>query len=328
MEKRSIIKIGVLTVMALLILVWGLSFLKGENLFKTENEYVAIYDKLDGLQESNAVMLSGYQIGSVKSIGFEEHDNELKIVVRLKINNDFKIPVGTIVKIVSVDIMGTKGIEVIRPKKVTVYHSNGDTLKSAVDSGIFDQMLELVLPMKDDLVGFLTTSDSVMHALNLILNEQNRHNLTNSLANLEVVSEHLSENVHLIDSMINNFNKLSRTLGKNSANIDHAINNFASVSDTLAALELQKTMADASEALQGINRLMNTINSNNGTAQKILTNDTLYNNLEQMSIRINNILTEFEKHPKKYINLSIFGGKDKSYKYEYKAQKEREAQQK
>jgi len=314
--------------MALLILVWGLSFLKGENLFKTENEYVAIYDKLDGLQESNAVMLSGYQIGSVKSIGFEEHDNELKIVVRLKINNDFKIPVGTIVKIVSVDIMGTKGIEVIRPKKVTVYHSNGDTLKSAVDSGIFDQMLELVLPMKDDLVGFLTTSDSVMHALNLILNEQNRHNLTNSLANLEVVSEHLSENVHLIDSMINNFNKLSRTLGKNSANIDHAINNFASVSDTLAALELQKTMADASEALQGINRLMNTINSNNGTAQKILTNDTLYNNLEQMSIRINNILTEFEKHPKKYINLSIFGGKDKSYKYEYKAQKEREAQQK
>ncbi|MBR4265976.1 MAG: MCE family protein [Bacteroidales bacterium] len=328
MEKRSIIKIGVLTVMALLILVWGLSFLKGENLFKTENEYVAIYDKLDGLQESNAVMLSGYQIGSVKSIGFEEHDNELKIVVRLKINNDFKIPVGTIVKIVSVDIMGTKGIEVIRPKKVTVYHSNGDTLKSAVDSGIFDQMLELVLPMKDDLVGFLTTSDSVMHALNLILNDQNRHNLTNSLANLEVVSEHLSENVHLIDSMINNFNKLSRTLGKNSANIDHAINNFASVSDTLAALELQKTMADASEALQGINRLMNTINSNNGTAQKILTNDTLYNNLEQMSTRINNILTEFEKHPKKYINLSIFGGKDKSYKYEYKAQKEREAQQK
>lgn len=314
--------------MALLILVWGLSFLKGENLFKTENEYVAIYDKLDGLQESNAVMLSGYQIGSVKSIGFEEHDNELKIVVRLKINNDFKIPVGTIVKIVSVDIMGTKGIEVIRPKKVTVYHSNGDTLKSAVDSGIFDQMLELVLPMKDDLVGFLTTSDSVMHALNLILNDQNRHNLTNSLANLEVVSEHLSENVHLIDSMINNFNKLSRTLGKNSANIDHAINNFASVSDTLAALELQKTMADASEALQGINRLMNTINSNNGTAQKILTNDTLYNNLEQMSTRINNILTEFEKHPKKYINLSIFGGKDKSYKYEYKAQKEREAQQK
>ena len=92
MEKRSIIKIGVLTVMALLILVWGLSFLKGENLFKTENEYVAIYDKLDGLQESNAVMLSGYQIGSVKSIGFEEHDNELKIVVRLKINNDFKNP--------------------------------------------------------------------------------------------------------------------------------------------------------------------------------------------------------------------------------------------
>ena len=328
MEKRSIIKIGVLTVMALLILVWGLSFLKGENLFKTENEYVAIYDKLDGLQESNAVMLSGYQIGSVKSIGFEEHDNELKIVVRLKINNDFKIPVGTIVKIVSVDIMGTKGIEVIRPKKVTVYHSNGDTLKSAVDSGIFDQMLELVLPMKDDLVGFLTTSDSVMHALNLILNDQNRHNLTNSLANLEVVSEHLSENVHLIDSMINNFNKLSRTLGKNSANIDHAINNFTSVSDTLAALELQKTMADASEALQGINRLMNTINSNNGTAQKILRNDTLYNNLEQMSIRINNILTEFEKHPKRYINLSIFGGKDKSYKYEYKAQKEREAQQK
>ncbi|MBR2201478.1 MAG: MCE family protein, partial [Bacteroidales bacterium] len=110
MEKKNFIKIGILAVSAIVILVWGLSFLKGESLFKAENHYIAIYNKLDGLAESNPVMLSGYRIGSVENIGFVEEDHELKIIVKMKISNDFQLPVGTTAKIVNIDIMGTKGI--------------------------------------------------------------------------------------------------------------------------------------------------------------------------------------------------------------------------
>lgn len=312
MEKKNYIKIGLLAVTAIVILVWGLSFLKGESLFKAENHYIAIYNKLDGLAESNPVMLSGYRIGSVENISFVEENNELKIIVKMKISNDFQLPVGTTAKIVNIDIMGTKGIDIIRPKTVNGYYGNGDTLRSSIDGGIIDQILDFVLPMKEDLAGFLTTSDSVMHALNQLLNEKNLNNLSHSLEGLSDVASHLSKNANSIDSIMRNFDKAARMLGRNTGTLERAIANFATVSDTLATLELSKTLSEAQEALKKANRLLATINEGNGTAQKILTNDTLYNNLEEATVRINRILDEFEKHPKKYINLSIFGGKEKN----------------
>ena len=310
MEKKNYIKIGLLAVTAIVILVWGLSFLKGESLFKAENHYIAIYNKLDGLAESNPVMLSGYRIGSVENISFVEENNELKIIVKMKISNDFQLPVGTTAKIVNIDIMGTKGIDIIRPKTVNGYYGNGDTLRSSIDGGIIDQILDFVLPMKEDLAGFLTTSDSVMHALNQLLNEKNLNNLSHSLEGLSDVASHLSKNANSIDSIMRNFDKAARMLGRNTGTLERAIANFATVSDTLATLELSKTLSEAQKALKKANRLLATINEGNGTAQKILTNDTLYNNLEEATVRINRILDEFEKHPKKYINLSIFGGKE------------------
>ncbi len=314
MEKKNFIKIGLLAVLAIVILVWGLSFLKGDSLFKAENHYIAIYNKLDGLAESNPVMLSGYRIGAVENIGFIEEDNELRIVVKMKISNDFKLPIGTTAKIVNIDIMGTKGVEIIRPKVVNGYYSNGDTLRSSIDGGIIDQILDFVLPMKEDLAGFLTTSDSVMHALNQLLNEQNLNNLSHSLEGLSDVATHLSKNANSIDSIIRNFDKAARMLGRNTSTLERAIANFATVSDTLAGLELSTTLSEAQEALKKANRLLATINDSNGTAQKILTSDSLYNNLEEATVRINRILDEFEKHPKKYINLAIFGGKEKEKK--------------
>ncbi|MBQ2098107.1 MAG: MCE family protein [Bacteroidales bacterium] len=312
MEKKNFIKIGILAVSAIVILVWGLSFLKGESLFKAENHYIAIYNKLDGLAESNPVMLSGYRIGSVENIGFVEEGNELKIIVKMKISNDFQLPIGTTAKIVNIDIMGTKGVEIIRPKTVNGYYSNGDTLRSSMDGGIIDQILDFVLPMKEDLAGFLTTSDSVMHGLNQLLNEKNLNNLSHSLEGLSEVAKHLSKNANSIDSIMRNLDKAARMLGRNTGTLERIINNFESVSDSLAVLELSKTLNEAQEALKNANRLLSTINNSNGTAQKIITSDSLYNNLEEATVRINRILDEFEKHPKKYINLSIFGGKEKN----------------
>ena len=312
MEKKNYIKIGLLAVSAIVILVWGLSFLKGESLFKAENHYIAIYNKLDGLAESNPVMLSGYRIGSVENIGFVEEGNELKIIVKMKISNDFQLPIGTTAKIVNIDIMGTKGVEIIRPKTVNGYYSNGDTLRSSMDGGIIDQILDFVLPMKEDLAGFLTTSDSVMHGLNQLLNEKNLNNLSHSLEGLSEVAKHLSKNANSIDSIMRNLDKAARMLGRNTGTLERIINNFESVSDSLAVLELSKTLNEAQEALKNANRLLSTINNSNGTAQKIITSDSLYNNLEEATVRINRILDEFEKRPKKYINLSIFGGKEKN----------------
>ena len=319
MEKRTLIKIGIVAVISLALLVWGLSFLKGENLFSTENEYIAIYDKIDGLQESNPVTLSGFKIGKVSSIDFAG-DDKMSIAVRLRIMNDFDIPKGTTAKIVNMDIMGTKGIEIICPKKIEGYHENGDTLKSSREGGILDQMLELVLPMKDDLVGFLSASDSVMHSLNMLLNEENRNNIGASLGNLRNLTAHLSQNSHRIDSVMRNITKISQTVGQNTDNINRAVNNFAAFSDTLSQLNLNQAIVDAQQSLEQLHTLLDNINNGDGSVSKIIKNDSIYNNLERASTQLDLILTEFEKNPKKYINLSVFGGKDKSQKKNKKNQ--------
>ncbi|MCQ2975425.1 MAG: MlaD family protein [Bacteroidales bacterium] len=317
MERKTLIKIGLVSVISIAILIWGLSFLKGENLFTTENEYIAIYDKIDGLQESNVITISGFKIGKVTEINFTQ-DGKMKIEVKMHITNDFKIPKGTIAKIVNVDIMGTKGIEIICPKNYEAYHENGDTLKSAMEGGILDQMLDLVMPMKDDLVGFLSASDSVMHSLNQLLNEENRENINKSLNDLRILTNHLSGNSHRIDSVMKNFTKISESIGKNSNNIDRAINNFASLSDTLSQLNLSEAISDAQESLNQLNTLLSNINNGNGSVSKLINNDSIYNSLESASANIDKILKEFEENPKKYINLSIFGGKDKSQKQKNK----------
>ena len=319
MEKRTLIKIGIVAVLSLSLLIWGLSFLKGEKLFSTENEYIAIYDKIDGLQESNPVTLSGFKIGKVSSVDFAG-DDKMSIAVKMHIVNDFAIPKGTIAKIVNMDIMGTKGIEIICPQKYDGYHENGDTLKGSREGGILDQMLELVLPMKDDLVGFISASDSVMHSLNQLLNAENRNNITASLGNLRVLSSHLSQNSHRIDSVMKNLTKVSQSIGQNSGNINRAINNFAAVSDTLSNLNLNDAISDAQQSLEQLNTLLNNINNGNGSVSKIIRSDSIYNSLERASAQLDLILNEFEKNPKKYINFSVFGGKDKSEKKKNKNQ--------
>ena len=321
MERRTLIKIGIVAVLSLALLIWGLSFLKGENLFSTENEYIAIYDKIDGLQESNPVTLSGFKIGKVSSIAFAG-DDKMSIAVRMRIINDFDIPKGTTARIVNMDIMGTKGIEFICPKKQDGFHENGDTLKSSREGGILDQMLELVLPMKDDLVGFLSASDSVMHSLNMLLNENNRENIGASLSNLRVLTAHLSQNSNRIDSVMRNLTKVSQSIGQNTGNINRALHNFASFSDTLSQLNINQAIVDAQQSLEQLNTLLSNINNGDGSISKIIRSDSIYNSLERASAQLDIILNEFEKNPKKYINFSVFGGKDKSQKKNKKNQTE------
>ena len=271
---------------------------------------------MDNLLEGNSVLLCGYKIGTVKKIEFKEENNSLKIYVHFLLNSDFLLPKGTIMKIVSLDIMGTRGVDVVRPNHAKEYHKNGDTLLSAVEGGLIDQLSQFIMPIKDDLLGMLLTTDSVMKAVNKLLTNENIDNMSTGLNNLKTITEHLTSNISKVDSMICNFDKTARVIGKNSGNINRAIVNFTNLSDSLSAFELSKMVSEAEKALTDINLLLNTLNNSNGSVQKFMTSDSIYNNVETLTNKLNFLISDFEKHPKKYINLAIFGGKEKKSKKE------------
>ncbi len=311
MEKKSIIKIGIYVTLAAIILVWGLSFLKGGNLLSKGNEYVAVYNRLEGLSEGSPVMISGYRIGSVKSLKFIDNGYQLNIIANLSVNDGFQIPKGSVANIVSVDIMGTKGVEIARPRQYDGYHKDGDTIMAGFDGGIMDMAMDIVAPLRDNLGSLLKGADSAMCSINSLMNTGNMENLSQSLSDLRKMADMMAANSANINGMLDNLGKASNMLGKNSENMDRAINNFAAISDSLASMNLGQTLKDAQTALNNVNQALDAINNGSGTAAQILNNDTLYRNLETATQKINFLLDDFEKHPKKYVNLAIFGGKDK-----------------
>ena len=121
MKNAKYTKLGILIVFSLAILIWGLSFLKGNDIFKQNDYYHVYYNRVDGLVKSNEVTLNGYQIGQVTDVKFAP-DRSGRLIVSFSVNSEFKIPVKSIARIVSSDIMGTRSIEIVYSGENEVYH--------------------------------------------------------------------------------------------------------------------------------------------------------------------------------------------------------------
>ncbi len=182
MKYSKYVKLGVLIVVSLVILFWGLSYLKGNDIFKRNNYYFVVYERIDGLLEANKVTMNGYQIGQVQSIDFAA-DNSGKLVVKLMMDASFKIPVNSLAQIISSDIMGTRSIKMILSNENTFYQSN-DTIPGSIESDLKEQVSLQVLPIKNKAEQLLSTLDSAITVLTVIFNEDARENLSESFANI------------------------------------------------------------------------------------------------------------------------------------------------
>lgn len=127
MKYSKYVKLGFLIVISLVILFWGLSYLKGNDIFKQNSYYFVVYERIDGLLESNKVTMNGYQIGQVKKIDFAPNKTG-KLIVKLMIDASFQIPVNSLAQIVSSDIMGTRSIKMVLSNENTFYQWN-DTIQ-------------------------------------------------------------------------------------------------------------------------------------------------------------------------------------------------------
>ncbi len=316
MNKKLIIKIGVIAIVTIAILIWGISFLKSERLFRSDYEYVAIYKDIDGLQETDGVLLNGYKIGKVKSIEFL-HDGSNTIEVKLSIDKDFRIPQGSVVTIKSVDIMGSKGVVLERANNQT-YLNDGDTIQTKIESGLMDQLGQVLEPIKGNLANLLQSADSTVSGLSAVLNKETVSDIKNIIKNFSTTSNHLSKNASAIDSIMNNFKNLSKSLGKNSDKIDNIISNLDQLSKSMSEADVKTAVANLQNSLKELSKTLDQVNKGEGTIGKFMQNDSVYNNIQSATNQLNVILEELQEHPKKYINLSIFGGKEKKKKDESK----------
>jgi phospholipid/cholesterol/gamma-HCH transport system substrate-binding protein len=288
-----------------------MSFLRGLDLFRKNSLYHVIYHNISGLQKSSPVYTNGFQVGQVKEIGFASDGHHL--TVTFAVQGDLKLPKGTIARIESSDIMGTKSI-VLNMSNDSVFHTANDTIIGDIESDLMEQVSMQVLPLKNKAEELLSSFDSVMTVVTYIFNAESRKNLIESFKNFNRTMANLQEaSLKLNMSMGNilqNVSNLSDTIYSNSGQLAAILQNLATVSDNLADVDMELMFKNLTQMAQNLNEVTQKLNKPEGTAGLLVNDAELYHNLTQLSATIDELLTDIKNNPKKYVHFSAFGKKD------------------
>ncbi len=306
-------KVGVLTITALTILILGFNFLKGTNILKKRKKIYAIFNNLGSLSQSNEVKINGYVIGSVYHI--EAKDKDLTgIVATINLTQDVHIPRDS-KALISAPLVGASYI-VIEKGKDSVFLKPGDTLKTRVDSSILEDVKAQLTPTLTKVRNTLDTLNNVFSSITGVLNTAARLNLQQTLANLNKASNSLTG---LLDNQtgslaktLKNAEVITESLKANTEDIRATVSNSRKFSEKLARIELQPTIDAFNNIIAQLKSTITKIDSKDGTLGALINDKTLYTNLKNATLSLEILSDDIKTHPKRYVNLSIFGKKDKS----------------
>lgn len=312
--KREV-KLALTAIAAVVILIWGINFLKARALFDKNNVFYGVYDRVDGLKVSSSVIYRGYSVGQVTAIRFvgERFD---KVLVEFTIGKNLEIPTNTVAAIQSADLMGSKAINLL-PGDALEHAQSGDTLSSRLALGLMDQLNEQLEPLKRKAENIMVSLDTVLLALQDIFSEDANGNIRASLKsvsrtldNVEQVSGTLNtllaKESGRISDILEDINSLTANLRENNEDISRGMKNVVSISDSLKAINLNNTIRSLNGVLQQTDSIMAKINHGRGTLGGVVNDDELYYNLTQISQNLNKLLIEFRQNPKRFVNLSVF----------------------
>ena len=306
------IKVALLGIVAVGLLIFGFNFLKGSNILSSDRTYFAKYDNVDGLAIGNPVILNGVKVGQVKQMELlPDEANRVKVAVELQKG----IVVGdSTVASLSGSLLGSKTITLFLGRNSKVF-DGGEELKSYTVASLTDAFQAKALPV-------LGTVDSTLTKVNAFLNKDARLSLQATLLNSQAATEGLKNllllNQRNINQITTNMATLTADLNKTSKKFDRIASNFAQLSDSLkdapvgpAMRKLNNTMTEAQSAITTLNR---SLTDQQGSLGKLLSDSTLYRNLNATAASSNALITDLQANPKKYVHFSVFGGGKKSKK--------------
>ena len=318
-------KAGVVVILAAAVLYWGISFLKGSDLFEHGTEVYAVYDNTEGITKSQNVTLNGFSVGKVSDVYFHPN-NSGKIVVKMNITTDYPITANSIAEIRSADLLGAKEIALVL-EKGSVLIESGDTLRSSIEASLSESINKEVLPVKVKAEKLLASLDSTVNILTGFLGGEMQEefrtsfdNVNRSISNLGTITDeislYMSENREALGSATQNLERLTDMLNENRDELDRVFNNLANISDTLARANAGEAMRSLSKTATRLDAITSNIEAGEGTLGKLVANDSLYNEINHAILSLDKLLEDIKERPGRYVEISIFGGKNKDTKTE------------
>jgi phospholipid/cholesterol/gamma-HCH transport system substrate-binding protein len=312
MKINNETKVGILAIAALTILILGFNFLKGKDILQKKKKIYAVFNDLGSLSKSNEVKINGYVIGTVYGLNVTDK-NMSGIVATINLTKDVNIPRNS-KALISTPLVGASYI-VIEKGDDTVYLKIGDTLTTRVDVGILDDVKAQLTPTLTKVRSTLDTLNTVFSNISGVLNKETKHNLQQTIANLSNASNSLNglldNQTGALAKTLNNASSFTEDLKKNTDNINSTISNAKVASEKLAALELQPTIDSLNSMISQLKSTAAKLSSKDGTLGALINDKTLYNKLNDAILSAEILMDDLRTHPKRYVNLSIFGKKDK-----------------
>ncbi len=311
-------KVGTITAVAITLLVLGFNFLKGKTLFGSSRTLYAKYTNVQGLANSNPVMINGLQVGTVFSITTDK--NMKVILVDMNITKDVNIPRNSIAYI-KPNPLGTTSIE-IKLGDASTYIPKNDTIATEASAGIFTEAMRRIDPVLNQVTNVVTSIDSVLKNLNRVIDPDAKNNIQATLQNLNKVTANLIESSASLNTLLNtqtgalaktmtNLSSFTENLAKNNDKITQTMTNLDKTTTHLSTLDLEKTLNMMNGTIGDLKSTIARFNNNNGTLGLLLNDNRLYNNLTATANKLNLLIDDLKTNPKRYISFSVFGKKYK-----------------
>jgi phospholipid/cholesterol/gamma-HCH transport system substrate-binding protein len=310
------IKIGILVIITIVFFIWGYNFLQGRRIFTPVNTYLVVYDRVGGLMESADVLLGGYKIGQVDNIRFVGFD---EFAVRFSVTSRIDLPLGTVARMISSDILGTRAIELV-PGTRPGSHSPGDTLTGEIEPDLIAEIGNFLVPLASRAQHMMESMDSVLVIFQNLLDPGFQARFAGTMDDVGVTAASLRRVMHSADTLLShddsrfnrilaNLESVSSTLAAGNEDYMTIMENFASITDSLARSEFLSAINHLNEVLASTSEIMAIIGEGDGSLGRLISDEDLYNNLESAARNLDSLLVDLRERPGRYVRFSIFGGR-------------------
>ncbi len=299
MKLTKEIKIALVAIVGILVMYFGINFLKGMNLFSTNNAYYMTFDDIQGLGASTPIYADGYKVGTVDGLEYDYKENG-PIKVKVDIIKDLRIPQGSKAEIVK-DLMGNLQVNLLLANNPRERVEPGGIIPGAVNGGMMDKAANLV-PVVEKMLPKL---DSILTSVNALLADPA---LAASLHNVETITSNLAVSTRELNTLMARLNKqVPGMIGKANGVLD----NTNRLTANLASLDVQGTLNKVNQTLESAHQFTEKLNSNQGSLGLLMNDTKLYDNLTSTMSHADSLVIDLKAHPKRYVHFSVFGRKDK-----------------
>lgn len=292
---KTEVKIGLTGIVALVALFLGINFLKGVNLFRSSEVYYISFSNTKGLTKSSSVYADGYKVGIVSDIQYDfRHPGN--VVVKISADKGLRIPKGSSAQLDEA-LLGGCTLNMLLANNLHEAYQPGDTIVGNDVSGLMQKVGGMV-PQLEQVVAKVDTLVATLNALT------SNPNLPLIIQNAELVSENLNRSTEQLNTLLrNDIPQMTGTFTKAGENV-------TVLTDKLNQLDLQATLDNVNQTISSVHATMEQIKNPEGTLGKLMTDPSIYDNLNHTVQSADSLVTDLKAHPKRYVHFSVFGKKE------------------